>query len=108
MVMHYEKTWMEFWFFVLMLIGVLIALAAPSAAISYLMIFISGMFAGRLIYERKHKFKFPYLVIIAGFIIGYVAGAYYGSRKMIFVLFIVGAIASHYLYDKKVLKDSRF
>ena len=105
---EFYKHWMEFWFIVLMAFGILIALSAPSAVISYIIAFISGMFAGRLIYERKHKIQFPYFMIIAGFVIGYLAGVYYGSRRIVIALFVIGAILSYKLYDKKILKDTRF
>ena len=91
-----------------MLIGVFIALLAPSATISYIISFISGMFAGRLMYERKNKIKLPYLVIVLGFVIGYLIGVYYGSRKLVIILFVIGAVLSYALYDNKILKDTRF
>src|SRR3989338_8742898 len=105
---QYYKNWLEIWFFVLMVVGVLIALSAPSAAISYLVIFLSGMLAGRLLHERKDKMQFPYLMIIVGFVVGYLIGVYYGSRRVSIVLFIIGAILSYKLYDNKILKDTRF
>ncbi|MBI2649764.1 hypothetical protein HYX04_00445 [Candidatus Woesearchaeota archaeon] len=49
------KNWFEFFFLALVVVGVLIALSAPSAIISYIVIFLSGIFAGRLIYERKKR-----------------------------------------------------
>ncbi len=103
-----HKNWMEFFFFVLVIIGILIALAAPSAIISYVIIFLSGLFAGRLIYERKNNIQFPYFMIIAGFVIGYLIGVYYGSRRIVIALFVIGAILSYKLYDKKILRDTRF
>ena len=99
---------MEFWFFVLMVAGVFTALLAPSAVVSYFIAFISGMFAGRLIYERKDKIKFPYFMIIAGFAIGYMLGVYYGSRGVVIVLFVAGAILMYKLYEKRIIKDVRF
>ena len=99
---------MEFFFVVLMIIGILIALVAPSAVISYTIISISGIFAGRLIYERRHKIQLPYFMIIAGFVIGYLLGVYYGSRRIVIALFVIGAILSYKLYEKKILKDTRF
>ena len=77
------KNWMEFFFLVLVIIGILIAFSSPSAFISYIMILLSGIFAGRLIYERKNKIQLPYFMIIAGFVIGYLIGVYYGSRRII-------------------------
>lgn len=105
---EFYRNWMEFFFFVLMVIGILIALAAPSAFISYIIIFLAGMFAGRLIYERKRMIQLPYFLIIAGFVIGYLIGAYYGSRRMIIILFVIGAVLSYKMYDKKILRDTRF
>ncbi len=108
MVFEFYKNWMEFFFLALMIIGVIIAISAPSAIISYIIIFVSGMFAGRLIYERKNKIQLPYFMIIAGFVIGYLIGVYYGSRRVVIILFVLGAILSYKLYDKKILRDIRF
>ena len=106
--MEFYKDWMEFFFFALMIIGVLVALLSPSAVISYLISFLAGFFAGRLVYERKNKIQFPYLMVITGFIIGYIIGVYYGSRSVVILLFVIGTILSYKLYDKKILKDTRF
>lgn len=107
---QFYKNWMEFFFLVLMVIGIFIALTAPSAIISYVIIFLSGIFAGRLIHERKHKIQFPYFMIIAGFVIGFLIGVNfgYGNITIIIALFVIGAILSYKLYDKKILRDTRF
>ena len=102
------KNWMELFFLVLVIIGIFIAFSSPSAFISYIMILLSGIFAGRLIYERKNKIQLPYFMIIAGFVIGYLIGVYYGSRRIIILLFVLGMILGYKLYDKKILKDTRF
>jgi len=104
----FYKNWYESFFLVLMIIGIVVALSAPSAIISYAIIFLSGIFAGRLIYERKNKVQFPYFMIIAGFIIGYLIGVYYGSRMIVIALFVIGAILGYKLYDKKILKDTKY
>ena len=105
---EFYKNWMEFFFLVLMVIGILVALTAPSAVISYIIIFLAGMFAGRLLYEKRNKVQFPYLMIVAGFVIGYLLGVYYGSRRVVIVLFVIGVVLSYKLYDKKILSDTRF
>lgn len=105
---QFYKNWMEFFALVLMIIGLVLALLAPSATVSYILIFISGIFAGRLVYERKHKMIFPYLMVIAGFVVGYLIGIYYGNRFVAIILFLIGAILSYKLYDKKILRDTRF
>ncbi len=102
------KNWMEIFFFAVIVIGIVISLLAPSAIISYTIILLSGMLAGRIIYQRKSRMKLPYITIIIGFAIGYVLGSYYGSRLITALLFVAGAIISYRLYDKKILKDVLF
>src|SRR3989338_9099192 len=99
---------MEFFFMVLMILGIIVALATPSAVISYFIIFFVGLFAGRLMYERRNNIQLPYFLIIAGFVIGYLIGIYYGDRRLMIILFVLGSIISYKLYDKKILKDVRF
>lgn len=104
----FYKDWMEIFLFVDMIIGLVLALLVPSAALSYILIFVSGFFAGRLIYERKYKIVFPYIVIISTFLIGYLIGMRYGNRIVVFLLFLIGSALSYKLFDKGLLKDLRF
>ena len=102
---EFYKNYMELFFLLLMAVGIVVALISPSAVISYIIIFLSGMFAGRVIYERKSKIQLPYFMIISGFVIGYLFGVYYGSRIVLIVLFVLGALLSYKLYSNKILRD---
>lgn len=102
-----EKNWMEFWSVVLMALGLVLALFTSSAAINYFLVLVSGMFAGRIIYERQHKIVFPYYVIIAGFLIGYLIGMRYGNRVAVAILFMAGGIISFRMFQKNVVRDVR-
>ena len=104
----FYKNWMELFLLLDMIIGLVLALLIPSAALSYILIFISGIFGGRLIYERKSKIVFPYIAIIAPFLIGYLIGMKYGNRIVVVLLFVIGAILSYKLFDRGILKDFRF
>lgn len=110
MVDFFFKRWAEFFFFVVMVLGFVVSIWAStySAAISYTIIFLSGMIGGRLLYERKHKLTFPYYFIIIGFMIGYLLGAYYGSRKVIIILFVLGILFSYYLHKRGYIRDITF
>ena len=103
-----HKYWMEYFFLAVMVLGLFFALVAPSAVISYSVALIAGIFGGRLIYERRNNVQVPYIVIMAGFAIGYVIGAYYGSRWIVVVLFIAGTILGYKVYDKKILRDTKY
>jgi hypothetical protein len=106
----YFKNWAEIFFFVLMIIGFIFALWATSfsAVISYIVVFLSGMIGGRLLYDRRKKLTFPYYLIIIGFLIGYVIGTYsvgYGSTTVVMILFILGILFGYYLCNKGYLRD---
>ena len=105
---EFYKDWMEFFFLLLIVLGIIVALSAPSAVISYIIIFLCGMIAGRLLYNRHRYTQFPYVIIVTGFIIGYMIGVYYGSRVIVVVLFVLGSILSYKLYDKKIIKDVKY
>lgn len=101
----YWSDWAEFFFFILLFIGLIFGALSPSAVITYLVGFFAGMMAGRLLYERKNKGRAPYLLIIIGFVMGYVIGTFHGSRQITFLLFIFGAAFGYYLFDKKIVRD---
>jgi hypothetical protein len=98
------RNWAEIIFFILLIIGFLFSLAAPSAVLSYLIIFAVGMMAGRLIYSRKKSMVFPYVLIIIGFLIGYLIGSRYGNWFVITILFVLGSILSYYLHEQGFIK----
>jgi len=104
------KSWAEFFFFTIMILGFLIALWATSfsAVISYVVVFLSGMMGGRLLYERKKKLTIPYYIILAGFLIGFLVGTFYGSKTVVIVLFILGILFSYHLYNKGYIKDTPY
>jgi len=97
--------WGEVLFLSLLVIGFILSIAAPSAVISYIMIFVVGLMSGRLVYERKKKLIFPYVLIIIGFIIGYIIGAFYGNKMTILTLYLIGIWIGYQIYNKGVIHD---
>ncbi|MFH1642011.1 MAG: hypothetical protein ABIC04_03870 [Nanoarchaeota archaeon] len=105
---EFFKSWAEVMFFALLVIGFLFSLLTPSAVLSYALIFCAGMMGGRLIFERKDKLQFPYYLMIFGFLIGYLLGAFYGNRNVIVILFVIGGFLSYYLHDSGIIRDVRY
>lgn len=108
----YFEYWPEIIFFILLVIGFVLSVSLgyslPSAIIAYITSLLSGTMAGRLIFERKHKMKFPYFLMIIGFLIGYLMGTKYGEKSVILILFFIGGILGFYLRDKEFFKDIRY
>ena len=94
--------------FILLILGFIFSLAAPSAVISYVIIFLCGFMAGRLLYERKNRLQFPYYLMVIGFLAGYLIGGYYYNKKVILTLFVIAIIISYYLHDKGIIHDIKF
>jgi len=97
------RNWMEIFFVIILVIGIIAAIIVPSNFVSYLTITVSGIAAGKIIYDRKNKVRFPYILIITGFIIGYVMGTYNASRQLILILFVLGALISYHVHEKELL-----
>ena len=99
----FYKNWMEMFFVMVMLLGIIIAVVVPSNIVSYMTITTAGVAAGKIIFDRKNKVRFPYILIITGFIIGYMIGAYDASRQLILILFVSGALVSYHVLEKELL-----
>jgi len=105
------QNWAEIFFFILLVLGFIISISVgnrTSAVIAYITILLCGVMAGRLIFERKHKMKFPYFLIIIGFLIGYLIGARYGDKRVMVILFFLGAIIGFQFRNKGLISDTRF
>ncbi len=105
------SSWAEVAAFTFLFFGVFIAILSPSAFISYLIILLSGMIAGRIFYERRKNTKIAYTMIILGFLAGFAAGAFFrhfGNVLVILVLFIVGAIVMYKISERGFIPDTWF
>ncbi|MBD3310624.1 hypothetical protein GF351_05385 [Candidatus Woesearchaeota archaeon] len=105
-VINIWDNWAELLAFCLLIIGFIFSASAGSAVISYIVIFLCGMAAGRLWYRQKNNLKFPWFLALMGFLLGYVIGSFYGSKRVIILLFIIGAILSYYLHAKEIIKTT--
>ena len=92
--------WAEYLMIVLMILGFLVAVTIDSMWLNYLVIFIAGIMAGRLLYAREKKHKFTHYLIVVGFLLGYMLGSYMANKKIIATIFILATILSYYLHKK--------
>lgn len=94
--------WVEFFFLMVLIIGFVVSVSIKSAFLSYVVIFLFGVMAGRFLNYRKRMF--PFYLIILGLLLGYIIGSRYGLWKVNLFCFIVGAVISWYVHDKKLIK----
>ena len=81
-----------------MLVGFLVALLMGSALVSYFVIVLAGLLAGRFFYLRRITQPIlPFILIIVGFLFGFTLGAVWASRLLVLVFFLVSSFVSYYL-----------
>jgi len=97
-VLDYPFEWPEMIGFGLLIIGLLISLSLGSTFLTYIVSFLFGLFFGRVWYQRRKDRKIPYFIIIIGFVIGYVAGSYYGNKLVTIIVFLLGGAISYYIH----------
>lgn len=100
MARSYFENWMEIFFIIIMLLGIVMAVVVRSNIVSYMTITAAGVAAGKIIFERKNKVRFPYILIIVGFLIGYVIGAYDASRQLVLLLFVASSLITYNVLEK--------
>tara|TARA_Y100000310_G_scaffold330747_1_gene402954 strand:+ start:231 stop:572 length:342 start_codon:yes stop_codon:yes gene_type:complete len=98
------EIWVETLTLFFLAVGFVIAVLLQNAALSYLAILFSGALAGRIFYTKRFKEPvLPFVLIIIGFVVGYLIGGIWISRGLAFVLFALGFLVSYYLHLKKIL-----
>ncbi len=105
-VLDMVSMWVEYVALVVLFIGFFISMSSGSAFLSYIIIFLSGLLTGRILFQKRKALPFKYYILMLVFLIGYILGTYvsFGSRKVIVIVFILSNILSYYLHDKKYIK----
>ena len=96
--------WAEFFFLVLLVSGFIIALSLENAFITYVMVLVFGIMCGRFLQKRSKGF--PFYMISAGFLIGFMIGARHVTWVSVLLLFVIATIGSFYFHKKKLISDA--
>ena len=105
---NWFEYWAEYISFILMALGFIIALTARSATVLYLVALLFGGISGRWWWKFKGNPRAAPAVIIFGFLVGYLLGSFYGSRKVVLILFAVGMAISYILHDKGIIHSAEY
>ena len=105
-VLDLVSMWVEYVALVVLFIGFFISMSSGSAFLSYIIIFLSGLLTGRILFQQRKALPFKYYILMFVFLIGYILGTYvsFGSRKVIVIVFILSNILSYYIHDKGYIK----
>jgi len=99
-----QKQWVELLFGVFLIIGIIISFTAPNLPVSFILLFLTGIMAGKMLYFGKKAIKLPTVLVIIGFILGYTLGTRFTSWKGVLLVFLLGGLVGFYIYEKGYLK----
>ncbi len=112
MTLKLVEQWPELTALFFLAVGFIIAVLLQSPKFSYVSIILCGFLAGRIYYLKRFKEPvFPFVLIIMGFLLGYLIGTFWVNRVLSLFLFLLSFFVSYYLHLKKILvifKSERF
>ena len=100
----WDEQWAEAFAITFIIIGFITSILIKSPTLSYISVFLAGLVAGR-IYYLKHQTEpiLPFILIIIGFLLGYIIGNIWTSRLWTLVFFALGFGISYYLHLKEIV-----
>ncbi len=99
-----QEEWAELSALFFVVLGFMISVLLRTPAISYLAVLLSGFLAGRICFIERYKQPlFPFILVILGFLTGYVAGSFWTSRFGTIIFFVAGAFVSYRLHKKGIV-----
>jgi hypothetical protein len=104
MAVNWLEEWAEMSGLFFMVLGFILSILLMIPVLSYISIMIAGFLAGRIYYIKRFSQPIlPFIIMICGFLLGYLIGGFWVSRFWILILFGVTFGASYYLHLKKIL-----
>ncbi len=98
-----HRHWVELIAVLFLIVGFFFAILLRYSLLSYLTLLLSGGLAGRVLYiKHAHEPILPVVLIIVGFLFGYLLGGIHMSWLISITLFLLGGVASYYLHVKKI------
>jgi len=102
-------SWPEYFFIVLLIIGIIVTITVKSKFLVLLIIFLCGFITGNLVFMHRRKLKFPLAIILIGFTVGFIIGVKTINPSVdvswlsIVLVFVLGNAASYVLHREGVL-----
>lgn len=107
-----EEEWAELSALFFIVLGLVVSVSLQNPLLSYITVISAGFLAGRIYYIKHQKEPIlPFVLMIVGFLLGYVVGSVWVDRIWVLILFVLAFGISYYLHLKQILaifKSRRF
>ena len=90
--------WVELSFFALLALGFVTGKLVVDATVSYLLLIVAGLIAGRLAYKHKGDDPWPFIAISLAFALGYLLAHRAGTGILLLIAFAAAGFASNMLH----------
>ena len=102
--MDISEDWAEILTLFFILVGFFISVLLMNPFLSYLTVLLAGFLAGRIYYVKYQTEPIlPFVLMIVGFLFGYVVGSIWVNRVWTLLIFVIAASGSYYLHLKQIL-----
>ncbi len=99
-----QENWVEVLAAAIMVLALVVSLLLRNVLFGYVTIVLAGLIAGRIYYIKRFSQPIlPSILIIVGFLLGYLIGGFWGSRFGILLFFGAAFGISYYLHLKKII-----
>lgn len=99
----FQEQWAEAFSLFFVVVGFFVAIGLRNFLFSYITVLLSGALAARIFYQKRYKEPIlPFILIIVGFLFGYLLGGFWVSRFWSVCFFVVGFVVSSILHRKKI------
>lgn len=88
--------------------GFFLAVLSGSATFQYVLILLAGLVFGRLLHSWKPHKKAAIVLVIIGFLMGYMLGGVWANRKLLVAIYAAGIWAGWQIEKKKLVRAARF
>lgn len=95
--MNLVDNWVDYVAIILLILGAAMAFIAGSKVLTILIVLLSSMVVGRIIYLKKTGHQLRLWCMIIAFLVGLIVGTRFLTYKAIIVTFVVGAVMGYYI-----------
>ncbi|MEW5896644.1 MAG: hypothetical protein AB1668_03060 [Nanoarchaeota archaeon] len=102
--MKLEEQWAELLSLLFLVVGFILSILLQNPYLSYITVLLGGFLAARGYYVKRYEEPIlPFILMILGFLIGYLVGSFWANRLLVLLFFALGFALSYYLHLKKIL-----
>ena len=100
----WEKNWPEVFALSFLVLGFILSIVLRSPLLTSVSILLAGFIAGRVFYCKRYQEPIlPTILVIVGFLLGYLLGGFWSSPIWTIFFFTAGFLGSYYLHKKKII-----